>query len=65
MSLLKLMAILVGIGVILYVVNAHVPMDAKIKKILNVVVIVAVMIWLLYQFGFLPMSEDIKVPKVK
>lgn len=42
--------ILIGIGVLLWVVNAYIPMDAKIKQILNVVVIVVVILWVLHLF---------------
>ncbi len=50
MSLVSLLVSLVIIGVALYVVNAIIPMDAKIKKILNVVVVVVVCLWLLDVF---------------
>jgi len=65
MSILHLIVILAAMGVILYLINAYVPMDAKIKKITNVVVVIAVIVWLLYQFGVLPMSSSITVPQVK
>lgn len=45
MSLLSLILVLVIIGVMLWLINNYVPMDNKIKKILNVVVVVAVIIW--------------------
>ena len=43
--------LLIVIGVLLYLVNAYVPMDAKIKNILNIVVVIAVVLWLLEVFG--------------
>ena len=52
------------VGVILWLINAYVPMDAKIKKILNIAVVVIVVLWLLYAVGLLPMG-DIRVPKVR
>ena len=39
--------------VLLYLVNNHLPMDGKIKRILNAVVVIAVVVWLLYAFGVL------------
>jgi hypothetical protein len=55
MDLLSLIILLVVIGVILWAVNTYIPMDAKIKQILNVVVIIAVVIFLLSLFvGYLP-----------
>jgi hypothetical protein len=44
---------LIVIGVILWVVNTYIPMDATIKKILNVVVVLFVIFWLLQAFGLL------------
>ena len=38
---------------LLWLVNTYVPMDGKIKTILNVVVVIAVILWLLQGFGLL------------
>jgi hypothetical protein len=46
---LVIMLILVGVG--LYLINTLIPMDAKIKQILNVVVVIVVILWLLRSFG--------------
>jgi hypothetical protein len=40
-------------------------MDGKIKKILNVVVVICVVVWLLFAFGILNHSVDIRVPQVR
>ncbi len=61
MSLVSVVVILIVIGILLYVVNAHIPMDANIKKILNAVVIVVVVLWLLSVFGILPDINLIRV----
>jgi len=53
MPLIQLVIVLVVFGVILWAINTYIPMDATIKKILNVVVIVAVVLWLLTAFGIL------------
>lgn len=52
MLLLDLVLQLVVIGIILYFINAYVPMQAQIKKIMNIAVVVAVIIWVLKVFGF-------------
>ena len=49
--MISLLVTLVIIGLILWLVNNYIPMDAKIKSILNVVVVVMVIIWLLSAFG--------------
>lgn len=64
MSLLHLVIVLIVIGVLLWLVNAYIPMDGKIKKILNVVVLVVVVIWLMQLFGLLSMVDDVHVGRV-
>lgn len=61
MSLITLIIILVIVGVILWLVNSYIPMDAKIKKILNIVVVIAVILWILSVFGLLPNITGIRV----
>jgi hypothetical protein len=39
-------------------------MDGKIRKILNVVVVVAVVLWLLSAFGILGHAGDFRVPRI-
>lgn len=51
MSLISLVGVLIVIGVLLWLVNTYLPMDGKIKSILNAVVVIAVIIWLLQLFG--------------
>jgi len=50
MSLISLVVVLIIVGVLLWLVNAYIPMDATIKKIINIVVIVVVVLWLLSMF---------------
>jgi hypothetical protein len=52
------------VGVLLWAINTYIPMDPKIKKILNVAVVVIVVLWLMYVIGLLPLG-DIKVPRVR
>ena len=65
MSLISLAVTLIVIGVLLWLVNTYIPMDGKIKKILNVVVVICVVVWLLYAFGILYRSSEIRVPQVR
>jgi len=64
MSLISLAVTLIVIGVLLWLVNTYIPMDGKIKKILNVVVVICVVIWLLFAFGILDHSSNIRIPRV-
>ena len=64
MSLISIIVTLIVVGVLLWLVNNYIPMDGKIKKILNVVVVICVVVWLLFAFGILNHSGDIQVPRV-
>jgi len=61
MSLITLVIVLVVVGLLLWAVNNYIPMDAKIKQILNIVVVVAVIIWLLSVFLSGSNVPDIRV----
>jgi len=50
MSLINLVLILIVIGVLLWLVNNYIPMDGKIKQIINAVVVIAVVVWLIQLF---------------
>ena len=53
MPLISLVVTLIVIGVLLWLVNTYIPMDEQIKRILNIVVIIAVVLWILSMFvGF-------------
>lgn len=51
MSLISILIALVIAGVVLWLINTYIPMDGKIKTILNVVVVIVVILWLLNAFG--------------
>ena len=53
MSLITIIVTLIIVGVLLWLVNTYIPMDGKIKNILNIVVVVVVVLWLLNVFGVL------------
>jgi len=61
MSLIGLVLTLVIVGVVLWLINNYVPMDSKIKTIVNVVVVVVVVIWLLQAFGIVGSLRDIRI----
>lgn len=61
MSLLSILIVIVVAGVLLWAVNSFLPMDPKIKSILNVVVVVLLIIWLLQAFGFLNVLRGVRV----
>jgi len=60
---ISLVVTLIVIGVLLWLVNTYIPMDGKIKQIINVVVVICVVVWLLSVFGVLG-HADIRVPQL-
>lgn len=65
MSLIGLIVVLVIVGVLLYLVNTVIPMDGKIKTIINVLVILFVCIWLLQALGVLGGLGDINAIRIR
>jgi uncharacterized BrkB/YihY/UPF0761 family membrane protein len=61
MSLLTVFIVLIVAGVALWLVNSFIPMDRKIKSILNVVVVIVVIGWLLIEFGVIDYLKNINV----
>lgn len=52
---------LLVVGVVLYLINAFVPMDPKVKKLLNIVVIIVLVIWCLQVFGILGPLDTVRI----
>lgn len=51
--LIHVIIVLIIVGLLLWLVNNYIPMDGKIKQILNIVVVIVVILWLLQAFGLL------------
>ena len=51
MPLINLVVVLIVVGIALYLINRYIPMASSIKTILNVVVVVAVCVWVLQAVG--------------
>ncbi len=51
MPLLNVVVFLIIVGVALFLVNRFIPMASSIKSILNIVVVVAVCVWVLQAVG--------------
>ena len=61
MSLLNVLFVLVVVGFLLLLVNKYIPMDSRIKNILNAVVVIVVILWLLRAFGVLDSLSQINI----
>lgn len=64
MPLVTLIGVLIVVGVLLWLVNTYIPMDGKIKSILNAVVVICVVVWLLNVFGVLDHLSTIHVGRM-
>ena len=51
MPILTVVLVLIGVGVVLWLINKYIPMQGTIKNILNAVVVIVVVVWLLKVFG--------------
>jgi len=61
MPLINVFIVLIVVGVILWLINSYIPMDGKIKRILNVVAVILVCIWLLRVFGILDSLSGVRI----
>ena len=63
MPLVTVVIALIVVGVILWLINNYLPMDGKIKSILNAVVVIAVILWLLQVFGVMGTLTNFRIGK--
>jgi hypothetical protein len=61
MPLINLVVVLIVVGLLLWLVNNYIPMAGSIRKILNAVVVIAVVLWLLRAFGVLDSFSRLRV----
>jgi undecaprenyl pyrophosphate phosphatase UppP len=61
MPLVTVVIYLVVVGVLLWLVNNYIPMDRKIKQILNILVVVVVVVWLLQVLGVMGPLNRIRI----
>lgn len=51
--MINLLVTLIIVGVLLWLVNTTIPMDGNIKRIVNVVVLILVLLYVLQAFGLI------------
>ncbi len=61
MTVVELIIVLAAIGFVLWLVNNYMPIDAKIKKIINIVVVAVVILFVLSEFGLLDSFRNIRI----
>lgn len=63
MDLVTIIITLIAVGVILWLINTLIPMDSKIKSILNGVITIVVVLWLLKVFHVANLLSGITIGK--
>ena len=63
MPLIQLVEVLIVVGVLLWLVNRFIPMQATMKSILNGVVVIAVVLWLMNVVGLFHSISRIHIGK--
>ena len=63
MPLMNVILTLVVIGVLLWLVNTYIPMDAKIKQIVNAVAVIGTVLWVVNVFGLFGHLGNVRVGK--
>ena len=58
--LIHVVLVLIVAGVLLWLIESFIPMDAKILRLLQAVVIIALVIWLLRVFGIINILPSAK-----
>jgi cytochrome c biogenesis protein CcdA len=61
MPILTIVIVIIGVGVILWLINSFIPMQRTIKRVLNAVIIIILVIWLLKIFGVLDSLQNVQI----
>jgi hypothetical protein len=64
MTLIDIVLVFVVVGLVMWLINAFVPMAAGIKSLLNVVVFVVLLIWVLQVFGLVGPIPGVRIPRL-
>ena len=62
MTLVDIVLILIVVGLLLWLIDAYIPMAGGIKSLINVLVFVVVLIWLLQTFGLVGNIPGVRIP---
>jgi hypothetical protein len=63
MPLVYIVLVLVVAGVVMWLINAYIPMAGGIKAILNALVVVVVLVWVLQAVGLWGTILNYRVPR--
>jgi hypothetical protein len=65
MTLVNIAAVLVVVGLVLWLINTYIPMAGGMKSLLNVVAFVVVLVWLLQGFGLMGAIPGVHIPALR
>ncbi|PRY98260.1 hypothetical protein BY457_11072 [Marinilabilia salmonicolor] len=61
MSALTIIGVIIGVGILLWLINRYIPMQRTIKGVLNTVVVIILILWLLNVIGVLGTLQSIRI----
>lgn len=61
MGLIELIVLIIVVGVLLWLVNNYIPIEGKIKNILNIVVVILLVLFLLSLFVSLGSLSNFRI----
>ena len=61
MNLLDLIVLFVVVGILMWAINAYVPMQENIKKLLNITVVIILVLFLLRALGVFSRVGNIQI----
>lgn len=61
MSLITLILVIVLVGFLLWAIQAFIPMDPGVKRFLQAVVIVCLLLWVLQALGLFAIGPTIRI----
>lgn len=61
MPLITIVLVLIVIGVLLWLIDVYIPLDPTIKRIIQALVIIVVVIWILQVTGLWGMLAQVRV----
>jgi len=64
MSLLAIILVIVAVGALLWLINSFVPMHPTIRRVLNAVVTILLVLWLLDAFGLINVLQQTRIEPV-
>lgn len=63
MPLITVVIVLILFGLILWAIEKYLPLSLSIKRLIEIVIVVAIVLWLLQIFGLLDAITAVKVGK--